>query len=61
MVFGVLGECFRCNFAFPNPCAKVREYIHYRVIVLRHGCVCSDKYVFRTYKEISNIMGMHVN
>ena len=49
-----------CLGKLPKRNASVRQYIAERIIFLRHGCICSDKYTLLSYQKIAYILGVNV-
>ena len=52
-------RCNRCRVQSSSTCAEVRKYINQRVVMLRHGCCCSDRLIFRKIDEIALVLGIH--
>lgn len=54
-------RCLRCQPERPSKKCDVRQFVQWRVIILRHGCSCSDARILWTFSKISEALGITEN
>ena len=45
----------------PSKNFTLMKYLRFRVICLRHGCLCNDRHTYWPLPRIAEALGLHIN